>query len=384
MPMSDGASQSKKVLLGMTDGISSQVCAHLLKLQRYDIQAVTLIYDLAEKSSSLKKSTSCELSLDQQKKIVDFCHKLNIPHHFVTITREFYDSVVETWLSKKIEGEYYSPCFDCHRIRLSFLQEEARKLKFPKVATGHLAKVFEGTQGMAPFITVSNDLENDQSHLIAHSDFDLSQLILPLADLTKNDVLKLAKNFGIQELSRAQSECFRPNQDLIKFIESVTPKDFLKQGEILSFEGGMNFGIHEGVQKHFVGESMRFKEDRWQSDGYFFEYDGPSSAIKIAPLEELKYRGVLVRLNSEMTNLKYPKTFKASIKLRQSSFACWVQLKNFNYAHIFWDEDLKVFKGETVTLQTKVGKNAKVISTGVVTETYKKADYENSVDHLSF
>src|SRR5690606_20976009 len=103
------------------------------------------------------------------------------------------------------------------------------------LATGHYAKLFRHEGRDTFYVHTSNDERHDQSSYLARLPHDiLSHLMLPLSDLTKKEVLKLADNFGLQadETGLKMHECLKDSKMTLEFLEQTLPERFRQEGEI--------------------------------------------------------------------------------------------------------------------------------------------------------
>lgn len=366
---SDGIAQKEKVLLALSGGVDSMVMAYLLKIQKYDLSAVTIVINLDEVGSEQDKFFSCYISPSRLTQIKDFCQKLNIPHFTVKISSEFKELVVEPWMADRVSGKKARPCWDCHELKMNLVFDKMLETGADKIATGHYAKLFHNEASGAAFVHSSNDETNDQSALLSRLKHDiLSRLVLPLSDLSKKEVLKLADNFGVsQRLNQIPVHGCLSDPELSTFIEQKVPKKFLKEGDITNPDGTIVFGQHQGAHLYPRGSMIDFKESGKAFKGIVAGYVYNEKKIIVSdPSTLMKSTALLTNCHfSEGFSLSEP--CKAYITLSGSRVVeCWIHGKSLSSVYVELIEPQSLISGEIVSVQKKKGKNAKILLTGEI------------------
>ncbi|MBM3706146.1 MAG: tRNA 2-thiouridine(34) synthase MnmA, partial [Actinobacteria bacterium] len=122
------------------------------------------------------------------------------------------------------------------------------------IATGHYAKIQK--EGPDYFLMKSRDKTKDQSYFLYSIEKEkLPGILFPLADHTKAEVRKIAKESGLPVAEKAESQevCFVPDDDYRKFIRENAPARSSVPGNIVDFEGNI-IGKHEGIEFFTVGQ----------------------------------------------------------------------------------------------------------------------------------
>ena len=205
--------RNERVIIGLSGGVSSMVAAYLLKIQKYELIAVTII-------EQTNPETHCSVSADDLARIKDFCLRLKIPHHVIDAEEAFRERVQNRWISEKIEARQWSSlCFACHELRMELLFEKMTQLGAEYLSTGHFAKLFHSEKGVS--VHSVQDLSLDQSLILQNLEQRILQsLLLPLASLGSGEVEKLVDNFSILKERNEFFECFSgelSQQELVKF-----------------------------------------------------------------------------------------------------------------------------------------------------------------------
>jgi len=272
----------------MSGGVDSSVVACLLKAQGHEVVCVrfTLWQDsLAPALAQILPTKCCDAQTLMRARSV--CTKLKIPFHTINLEKEFKCAVVDPFLAASRKGLTTNPCVECNRnFKIHQLLALAKKLKCDTVATGHYARV---VKRMGKFsLLEAKDQTKDQSYFLSRlTQKELSNLLLPLGNLTKKQTFALAKKFKIP-LSRVT---YRESQDLCFFPEK-SPSAFLRRhitdatpGPIKTLDGAV-VGTHEGLPFYTVGQRKGLNIGGLKSPMYILRKEQKSNTIFLAPLKE--------------------------------------------------------------------------------------------------
>lgn len=97
----------ERVMVGMSGGVDSSVCAALLKEAGYNVSGVTLrLYDGEAYNAGLTK-TCCSLSDVEDARAV--CVRLGIPHYAFNFKESFEKEVISDFINEYINGRTPNP-----------------------------------------------------------------------------------------------------------------------------------------------------------------------------------------------------------------------------------------------------------------------------------
>jgi tRNA-uridine 2-sulfurtransferase len=248
----EGRPETTRVVVAMSGGVDSSVVAALLKRAGYDVIGVTLqLYDHGE--ATQRKGACCAgRDIHDAREVAG---RLGIAHFVLDYEERFREAVIEPFMESYIAGETPVPCIACNqRVKFADLLETARDLGAAALATGHYVQsrpLPGGRRGMFR----ARDAERDQSYfLYATTQTELDYLRFPLGGLAKNEVRKLAHEFGltVAEKQDSQDICFVPSGRYTDLIARLKP-GAAEPGEIVHLDGRV-LGTHDGILHYTVGQ----------------------------------------------------------------------------------------------------------------------------------
>jgi len=230
---------TRRVLLALSGGVDSSVCAHLLQQQGYEVEAAVIDFSPAHAATVAAAQQAAE--------------QLHIPLHIINGHEAFERNVIEPFCQQYRAGRTPNPCIFCNpSTKFALMCQKAQELGIPKIATGHYAGLFQDENGF--FIRRSACLERDQSYMLYRlSQQQLSMLLLPLEGLEKSAVRQLAAQLGLSCANAPDSQeiCFIPDNDYAAYIEGRYGPS--APGPILDPDGQV-CGQHRGLLHYTVGQ----------------------------------------------------------------------------------------------------------------------------------
>ena len=178
------------------------------------------------------------------------CSDLNIPHLVVDCTKQFKQIVMNNFRSEYLSGRTPNPCVVCNsKIKFCVLPQAARDqgIAFDKFATGHYARICHNSDNMYQILR-GLDHKKDQSYFLYRlSQEQLSMIMLPLGNKTKNEIRQLAQQAGLDVSDKPDSQDFYTGNlnDILQFPPQKG--NFIdKNGKIL--------GTHNGYWQFTIGQ----------------------------------------------------------------------------------------------------------------------------------
>lgn len=249
----------EKVVLGLSGGVDSAVCARLLQQDGFEVHGLYL--DIG----------SPEARTDAEN-VADFLH--------IDLTVQNVSSELEQFVCRPFENGYRNgntpnPCIICNpSVKFRALLEHAERLGAEKIATGHYARTENG-------ILYRGKPQNDQSYMLCRlTKTQISHLLLPLGTFEKSEVRKLAEVYRIPVAKKPDSMeiCFIPDHDYCSWLSRRTALP--PAGPILFRDAviGTHAGIHrwtvgQRLPGLFEGEKLYVKEIRADSNAIVVAHD---------------------------------------------------------------------------------------------------------------
>ena len=233
------------VVVGMSGGVDSSVSAYLLKKQGFDVKGLFM------KNWQTEPGEECTSEIDY-KDASKVCDQLDIPLHKANFSNEYWDNVFESFLSEHKKGRTPNPDILCNReIKFKSFLHYAEDIGADFIATGHYAKLIN--EDDHTYLARAVDDFKDQTYFLHEvNENQLKNCIFPLADLTKNEVRKIAADTNLPVAKKKDSVgiCFIGERNLKDFLGRFIS---LKPGDIKD-KNGKVIGRHNGSALYTIGQ----------------------------------------------------------------------------------------------------------------------------------
>lgn len=243
---------NKKVIIAMSGGVDSSVAAFLMKEKGFDCIGATMkLYDNDEIGISREK-TCC--SLDDIEDARSVARRLSMPYYVFNFKEEFEEKVIRKFISTYENGGTPNPCIDCNRyLKFEKLFQRMNELEYNYVVTGHYAKIEENDGWF--YLKKAIDDTKDQSYVLySLTQYQLSHILFPLGEYTKNEIRDIAEKQGFLNARKKDSQdiCFVPDGNYTDFIERYTGKKY-PPGDFVDING-KPIGKHQGIIRYTNGQ----------------------------------------------------------------------------------------------------------------------------------
>lgn len=266
---------AKKVLLGLSGGVDSAVCAYLLKKQGYDVTCCFMRnWDSIANNDILGNPTlsgsKCSQELDYDD-AVDTAMDLDLPIIRKDFIEEYWNEVFNLFLSTYKKGYTPDPDVFCNKyIKFGHFYDFAKSQGFDTIAMGHYAMRLD--ENNESHLYKAYDRNKDQSYFLGQiTSSQLSNCLFPLAMFTKPEVRDIAKkiNLSIADKKDSTGVCFIGERNFKQFLENYLPS---KEGDVIDIATNTFIKKHDGVLYYTVGQhkGLNIGGIKGRSDDPFF------------------------------------------------------------------------------------------------------------------
>jgi tRNA-specific 2-thiouridylase len=275
----------RQIAVLMSGGVDSSVAAFLLKEQGWDVLGITMKIPLLGDAG---KRSCCGVGGGADAVFV--CKELTIAHYFVDVTEAFEEIIIKPFHRSYASGQTPNPCVDCNTfLKFSlvwdFLEE---KFGMTYLATGHYARVNKAN-GRVYLVKAKNKAKDQSYFLYGIARKKLAKFILPLGELTKEEVRSIAAelNLPVAEKPESMELCFAGEGD---YRDVLTDAASAQAGVITDMQG-RKIATHKGIANYTLGQrrGVGFAGGR---PLYVGRIDAKTNTVALGTREEVSSRNV--------------------------------------------------------------------------------------------
>lgn len=274
----------KRVAVAMSGGVDSSVVAYLMAKAGHEVVGLT--------AWTLNGPGKC--CNDALVNAGRVCEMLDISYDTVDLRAEFSHFVMDYYNNSYQAGLTPNPCVECNRyVKWEQLVGYAvNELGVDYVATGHYAMLNHSPGGTVNVFR-SVDEHKDQTYMMTRVyPKDLAKTIFPLGELTKPEVVALAKEVDLPTAYSKESQdiCFVLDGQA-NYMNMVFGK---QPGTFIDLDTGKTLGSHDGYYRFTIG----------QRKGIGVAAGRPVYVVKIDPHTNTVYLGDSHHLHSTSFTVK--------------------------------------------------------------------------------
>lgn len=252
----------KTVVVGMSGGVDSSVAAYLLKREGYNVIG---LYMMNWEETPPDGACNAEGDYADVRRV---CAQLDIPYYSVNFAAQYRERVFSHFLEEYAAGRTPNPDVLCNReIKFGPFRDYALSMGADYIATGHYCGVEHSDKRNR--LLKAADAGKDQTYFLNQvREYQLNNVIFPLANLPKAEVRKLAEENGLATAEKKDSTgiCFIGERNFRKFLQGYLPA---QSGKIVTLDGE-TVGKHIGLMYYTLGQrkgldlgGKRGEDGRW-------------------------------------------------------------------------------------------------------------------------
>ncbi len=298
-------STKKRVVLGMSGGIDSSVCAALLVEKGFDVIGITIkTYNYDEVGGTPEGDKSC-CSLEGINEARIIAQQFGIPHYVLDFTKVFNEQIIENFRDEYMLGRTPNPCVICNRkIKWEELIAKSIQLGADYIAMGHYANLRLDEKLNRYIISRGKDLSKDQSYMLWNvTQESLSKTIFPLGEFTKEEVRQIARDKNLRNADKQESFeiCFITDNSYERFLKFKDPnlEKNLDKGEVILNDKVV--GHHKGYPFYTIGQRKGINISS-SEPVYVTKINNKTNQITVGSEDDLKGNEVLA---SKLNLIKY-------------------------------------------------------------------------------
>lgn len=308
----------KTVVLGMSGGVDSSVCAKLLLDKGYKVIGLFMRnWDSFVNNDILGNNNNDVCTSEEDwKDAQSVAKQLNIEIHRVDFVKEYWDYVFKYFISEYKKGRTPNPDILCNKfIKFDYFANYAfSKYNADYISMGHYANVTNGK------LMRALDQTKDQTYFLSQlTNEQLSKVIFPLGNINKSEVRKIAKeaNLSIADKKDSTGICFIGERDFTKFLQNYIPA---QPGDIVDVTNMKIVGSHIGAMYYTIGQRKGLNLGGMKEPYYVCGNDISKRIIYVAPLSQKEY---ITAKSCEVNNIVFnnqefdPTKLTAKFRYRQ-------------------------------------------------------------------
>ncbi|OGV44013.1 MAG: tRNA 2-thiouridine(34) synthase MnmA [Lentisphaerae bacterium GWF2_57_35] len=333
----DSTPPRRCVAVGLSGGVDSTVAAWLLVRQGYHVIGITMqIWDNSVELKSTTHRSGCygpgeaeDIALAQRA-----ADLLRIRHVTVPLAEEYKHRVLGYFRQEYLSGRTPNPCVVCNRdMKFGLLLEKSREmgLEFDYFATGHYARIRHDEKAGVHRLLKGVDPLKDQSYFLAQLDQAvLRQLIFPLGDMTKPEVVALARENGFADWAdRPESQDFIESDDYSPLFKASEAQP----GPMVDLNGTI-LGRHRGLLFYTIGQREGLGIGGGCEKLYVKELRPKDNTLVVARRDEVMAAACEIEAVRWIAEEPSPGEYEVRLRYRQKAVPCVLEKLTANRVQV--------------------------------------------------
>ena len=356
------------IAVAMSGGVDSSAAVWLLLQEGYEVGGITLrLFQPEDLAPGCGARCHALADLEDARGVA---RQLGIPHYVLDAREAFARYVMDDFVAEYEAGRTPNPCVVCNRtIKFGALMEEADRLGYSLMATGHYAQVEEDSATGRILLKQAAYPEKDQSYVLwSLTQAQLAKVRFPLGALSKEEIRHIAQEQGLVSARKRDSQdiCFVPDGDYAALIQHRTGRDY-PAGPFLDQHGAV-LGQHRGIIHYTVGQRRGLGVSSNQGRLYVQQVRPQENTVVLGDNASLFHQGLTVRgLNLiPMERLNAPLRVWAKVRYRMAPQPAILEQTGPDCARLTFDKPQRaITPGQSAVFYD----GAVVIGGGIIQET---------------
>ncbi|WP_412031420.1 tRNA 2-thiouridine(34) synthase MnmA [Metamycoplasma buccale] len=360
---------AKKVVLGMSGGVDSSVCAYLLKKDGYEVVGLFM----RNWDSFLNNDISGNENIDQKicpqeqdyldaKLVAD---QLEIPLYRIDFIKEYWDNVFSYLIKEYEKGRTPNPDIFCNKyIKFNAFSNYAfNELKADYIAMGHYAYAKNGE------LFRGKDKLKDQSYFLGMlNNNQLQKVLFPLAKITKTKVRKIANKLKLATAKKKDSTgiCFIGERQFTKFLQNYIPA---MPGNIIDISTNKQVGKHIGAMYYTIGQRKGLNLGGFEKPYFVVGHNLKNKELYVANDNHLEYLLSDKLIASDFNKIAHffnEKKLTAKFRYRQNDIPIKLKLLANNNIEVTYPDTEAVTPGQAIVIY----QGKKVVGAAIIEKIY--------------
>jgi tRNA-specific 2-thiouridylase len=291
---------------------------------------------------------------EERRSAMRVCAKLGVPFLTLDCEKEYKNEVADYMIREYSLGRTPNPDVFCNKyVKFGVFLKKTLEMGVDYIATGHYA-INQNNE-----LKEGEDKNKDQSYfLYTLNQEQLSHTLFPIGEITKNEVRKLAKKFGLPTAEKKDSQgvCFLGELDMKKFLSHYIKTN---RGDVLNTQGEI-IGHHDGALFYTIGARHGFtitKKTNTERRMFIISKDLINNTITVADKETqaekiFTTKKIVVKDLHFISGIepKFPLKVSVRIRYRQEKQKCVLEKQKEGFSINFNKPQNGVAVGQSAVL----------------------------------